>query len=52
MAMLFHAGNFCLVVGVVEITVYSKEDLNKLLDCIDRKTVTGKKDYAILMLAI
>ena len=30
---------------------YSKEEVNRLLDSVDRKTITGRKDYAILLLA-
>lgn len=31
---------------------YSKTEINKLLDCVDRKTKIGKRDYAVLILAI
>lgn len=31
---------------------YSKTEINKLLDCVDRQTKIGKRDYAVLILAI
>jgi len=31
---------------------YSKTEINKLLGCVDRKTKIGKRDYAVLILAI
>lgn len=32
-------------------SVYSKEEIGKMLSCIDKKTVNGKRDYAIILLA-
>lgn len=32
-------------------SVYSKSEIGRMLNCIDRKTVKGKRDYAIILLA-
>lgn len=32
-------------------SVYSKEEISRLLDCVDRGNATGKRDYLVLILA-
>lgn len=33
-------------------SVYTYEEVEKLLSCVDRSTPMGKRDYAILLLAV